>query len=156
MTESSQAPVAISNPIGCAASTSINARILLVEDDEDLALTISDSLGLEKHCVEATKDGLNAQERLRAGGYDVVILDWGLPGISGVDLLKHYRANGGEAFVIMVTGKDTIENIATGLDAGADDYLIKPFDLRELAVRVKTLLRRPTKRFVAHLPEERR
>jgi DNA-binding response OmpR family regulator len=129
------------------------ARILLVEDDEDLALTVSDSLTSEKHTVQIVHDGLDAQELLRVEGYDVIVLDWSLPGMSGVDLLRRYRANGGEAFVIMLTGRDTVENTEIGLDAGADDYLTKPFDLRELAVRVKTLLRRPTTRFTNTLNE---
>jgi DNA-binding response OmpR family regulator len=122
------------------------AKILLVEDDEDLAETIADSLTRAQHTIDTVHDGLDGQESLRSGGYDVVILDWDLPGMSGVELLEVYRANGGTASVIMLTGRNTIDNKETGLVSGADDYLTKPFDLRELSVRIMALLRRPTTR----------
>ena len=81
------------------------AKILLVEDDEDLAETIADSLTRAQHTIDTVHDGLDGQESLRSGGYDVVILDWDLPGLSGVELLERYRANGGTASVIMLTGR---------------------------------------------------
>ncbi len=127
------------------------AKILLVEDDEDLALTIADSLTRAQHTIDTVHDGLDGQEILRLGAYDVVILDWDLPGMSGVELLKFYRDNGGTASVIMLTGRNTIDNKETGLTSGADDYLTKPFDLRELLVRIMALLRRPTTRVSSNL-----
>jgi two-component system response regulator QseB len=122
------------------------AKILLVEDDEDLALTIADSLTRAQHTIDTVHDGLDGQELLRSGGYDVVILDWDLPGMTGVELLQFYRANSGTASVIMLTGRNSIDNKETGLFSGADDYLTKPFDLRELSARIMALLRRPTTR----------
>jgi len=119
------------------------AKILLIEDDEDLALTIVDFLAGEKHIIDTVHDGLEGKEALRQGGYDLVVLDWDLPGITGVELLKFYRASGGTAAILMLTAKGTLDNKETGFTSGTDDYLTKPFDLRELAIRIRALLRRP-------------
>ncbi|MBK9144470.1 MAG: response regulator transcription factor [Candidatus Melainabacteria bacterium] len=119
------------------------AKILLVEDNEDMALLVSDGLSAERHIVESFGDGLEAMEALRMNDYDVIILDWQLPGMSGLDILKNYRSAGGSAPVVMLTGKGAIAEKEQGLDSGADDYVTKPFDVRELAARVRSLLRRP-------------
>jgi DNA-binding response OmpR family regulator len=119
------------------------AKILLIEDDTDLALTIVDYLSREQHIIEHVDEGLTGKEALRQGGYDLVILDWDLPGMSGIELLRFYRGQGGKAGVLMLTAHGTLQNKETGFGSGADDYLTKPFELPELAMRVRALLRRP-------------
>lgn len=119
------------------------AKILLVEDDEDLAVTISDMLTDERHTIDTMHDGISAAELLKNQIYEVIVLDWNLPGLSGIEILKNFRAAGGGTPVIMLTGNGAIAEKEQGLDSGADDYLTKPFDLKELAARVRSLLRRP-------------
>lgn len=116
---------------------------MLVEDDEDLAVTVSDMLNDERHTVDTTHNGLDAMELLKNQTYEVIVLDWNLPGLTGIEILKKFRAAGGGTPVIMLTGKGEIAEKEQGLDSGADDYLTKPFDLKELAARVRSLLRRP-------------
>lgn len=118
------------------------AKILLVEDDDDLCENIEDWLVLEKHLVEVTRDGSDARALMKDFSFDLIILDWGLPNVTGIELLKEFRRNGGLTPVLMLTGKDKIEEREFGLDSGSDDYLTKPFDLRELSARVRALLRR--------------
>lgn len=119
------------------------AKILLVEDDHDLAFTIADFLTRENHTVESIQDGLDGREALKFGAFDLLVLDWDLPNLSGVELMREYRSKGGPAPIIMLTGRDKIEDKESGFETGADDYLTKPFQLRELAARIKSLLRRP-------------
>lgn len=121
------------------------ARILLVEDDLDLCQATAHWLENEGHIVQTAHDGIAAREQIEAFGGELVILDWELPGISGVELLRDLRARGKTIPVIMLTGRRTIGDKEAGLDTGADDYLTKPFELRELSVRVKALLRRFTR-----------
>ena len=118
------------------------ANILIVEDRVDLANLVRSFLEFEDHDVEAMHSGGNAIERITGGDYQLVILDWDLPEVPGIDVLKGIRANGISTPVLMLTGKNTIENKEEGFDEGADDYLTKPFDMKELAMRVKALLRR--------------
>jgi DNA-binding response OmpR family regulator len=120
------------------------AKVLLVEDDEDLAVTISDMLQDERHTVDIIHDGLDAMEALKTRTYEVIVLDWDLPSKSGISILREFRATGGGTPVIMLTGKSEIEQKEQGLDSGADDYVTKPFHLKELAARVRSMLRRPT------------
>lgn len=120
------------------------AKILLVEDDEDLAITVSDMLKGERHTVDTMHNGLDASEALKNQAYEVIVLDWDLPGLSGLELLKRFRAGGGGTPVIMLTGKGEIAEKEQGFDSGADDYLTKPFHMKELAARVRSLLRRPS------------
>ncbi len=120
------------------------SKILLVEDDQDLSDMISGWLKSERYTVEVAYDGDIAREILKISSFDVVVLDWDLPGCSGIEILREFRANGGSTPVIMLTGKSTITDKETGLDIGADDYLTKPFNIKELGARVKALLRRPT------------
>jgi DNA-binding response OmpR family regulator len=119
------------------------AKILLVEDDVDLAMTIGDGLTAERHTVETFNDGLDGHDTLKMTEYDVIVLDWDLPGMAGIDILKNFRAAGGNTPVIMLTGKGEIAEKEQGLDSGADDYVTKPFNLKELAARIRSLLRRP-------------
>ncbi len=118
------------------------AKVLLVEDDLDLATTVVDALRDERYIVESAANGLDGANLLKLEEFDLIILDWDLPGKSGVEILKEFRATGKTTPIIMLTGKSTISNKAEGLETGADDYLTKPFDLRELKARLRALLRR--------------
>lgn len=119
------------------------AKILIVEDDIALSESLQAWLETEKHRVDVVNDGLTAQEYLCTYDYDLVILDWQLPGREGIEVCKEYRMSGGEAYVIMLTGQSSPEHKEAGLDTGADDYVTKPFDTRELSARIRALLRRP-------------
>jgi DNA-binding response OmpR family regulator len=118
------------------------AKILMVEDDLEVCEVVSDWLTEEHHVVDVVNLGQEAIERLRFDKYDVLILDWKLPDLSGIEVCKSFRAKGGTTPVIMLTGRTEISDKETGLDAGADDYLTKPFHPRELSARVRALLRR--------------
>lgn len=117
--------------------------MLLVEDDSDLRESLVSYLTLENHAVELITSGEDALQLLDNFKYDVIVLDWGLPGITGVEVLRKYRSKGGKTPVIFLTGRDDVYSKEIGLDTGADDYLTKPFDVRELAARIRSLLRRP-------------
>ena len=119
-------------------------RLLLVEDDEMIAETVLESMRREGYAIDWAQDGRAAELSLGNGVYDLVLLDLGLPRKDGFDLLRGYRRQGGEAPVIILTARDAVNDRIRGLDAGADDYLIKPFDLDELAARARALLRRRT------------
>ncbi len=118
------------------------AKILVVEDNVELAEQVRTALLFEHHTVESVHDGRDAFGNLRAFQYDLVILDWDLPGMSGLDICKEYRGSGGVTPILMLTGKGGIAEKESGLDAGADDYLTKPFHLKELLARTRALLRR--------------
>lgn len=120
------------------------AKILLVEDDPSINATVKKWLEFDRHIVEAVDNGIDASEHLRCYKFDVVILDWDLPGRSGLDVCREFRSAGGATPVLMLTGKDGITDKVQGLDSGVDDYLTKPFDMRELSARVRALLRRPS------------
>jgi two-component system, OmpR family, manganese sensing response regulator len=119
------------------------AKILLVEDEADLSGPISDTLTREKHVVEVIANGDEALECLRLYQYDLIILDWMLPGASGLDICRKFRSNKGTTPILMLTARAALEDKEAGLDCGADDYLTKPFHLRELVARVRAILRRP-------------
>src|SRR5688572_4166108 len=108
------------------------AKILVVEDDSDVALCISDALQAQRHIVEDVASGAEASSRLKHYEYDLLILDWELPEVSGVEICQRYRREAGQAPVLMLTGRNAISDKELGLDAGADDYLTKPFSTREL------------------------
>jgi len=118
-------------------------KVLVVEDDHRLARVMEDWLGEDGYQVDLVDTGTAAQERLGKQPYDVLIVDWGLPDIAGTDLCKQYREGGGSASILMLTGRGAITDKEEGLDAGADDYLTKPFHPRELSARLRALLRRP-------------
>ena len=103
-----------------------------------------ESMRREGYAIDWAQDGRAAELSLGNGVYDLVLLDLGLPRKDGFDLLRGYRRQGGEAPVIILTARDAVNDRIRGLDAGADDYLIKPFDLDELAARARALLRRRT------------
>jgi two-component system response regulator QseB len=122
-------------------------RILVVEDDLALGDGIRSGLGSDADRVEWLRDGLAATEALKEGhGYDAVVLDLGLPGRSGVEVLRELRERGDRVPVLILTARDAIIDRVAGLDAGADDYTVKPFDLDELAARLRALHRRHTGR----------
>ncbi|MBX9724641.1 MAG: response regulator transcription factor [Candidatus Obscuribacterales bacterium] len=121
------------------------AKVLLVEDNSDLAEQLASWLRSENYYVDISPDGESALENLKFYKYDIVVLDWELPGkTSGVDVCRQFRSSGGQTPVIMLTGRGKIDDKELGLDAGSDDYLVKPFEPRELAARMRSLLRRPT------------
>ena len=117
-------------------------RILLVEDEIRLAEALEQILKKQGYIVDLAYDGAVGQDMAKTGIYGVIILDRSLPNIEGVEILKHLRAKGITTPVILLTAKDTVSNRVEGLDAGADDYLIKPFSKDELLARVRTLSRR--------------
>ena len=118
------------------------AKILLVDDDPDLLSNLTRCLSLLLYQVETASDGEEAYLMLRARSYDLGIFDWNLPTLSGIDLCLKYRAEGGVMPILMLTGKSDHQAKVAGLDSGADDYLVKPFNHEELLARVKALLRR--------------
>jgi two-component system OmpR family response regulator len=120
----------------------IMAKILLVEDDADFALAVTEILAENGHHVTHFDDGRQALDELGQNKYDLIVLDWNLPNLSGHAVLETYRVYGGLTPVIMMTGMGSIDHKVQGLDAGADDYLCKPFDLHELVIRVRSILRR--------------
>ncbi|MEG3907997.1 two-component system response regulator RppA [Microcoleus sp. w1-18aA5] len=117
-------------------------RILLVEDDVDQLEPLQAALSEAGHIVDGVEDGATAQWILSKRDYDLLILDWLLPEISGLSLCQQYRRLGKTAPVLLLTAKDAIVDKISGLDAGADDYLIKPADVFELLARVRALGRR--------------
>ena len=121
-------------------------RILLVEDEEDLGKALQRSLKQEKYIVDWVQDGAEAWSYLVSPEveYVVAIVDWMLPSLSGLEICKRLRSQGNSLPVLMLTAKDQIEDRVIGLDAGADDYLVKPFGMVELMARLRALLRRPT------------
>ncbi len=118
------------------------AKILLLEDDANLNETISDFLEDEGYTIESTYDGYEAQDRLYESKYDLLLLDVNTPGIDGFTLLKEARENGVLAPTIFITSLDGVDDLEKGFQSGCDDYIRKPFVLKELLIRVETLLRR--------------
>jgi len=118
-------------------------RVLLVEDEPGIADFVVRGLREEGFTVEHTADGPSGLHALKTGPWDAVLLDWWLPGLDGLAVLKRYRAGGGGDPVLFLTARDAISERVRGLDAGADDYLCKPFAFEELLARVRALARRP-------------
>jgi len=116
---------------------------LLVEDDAQFASQLHAWFTNEGHLLEVTGTGEDAMQLLGGFQFEVLLLDWTLPGASGLDVCKHYRAAGGLGSVIFLTGRGDINDKEQALDYGADDYVTKPFDARELSARVRSVLRRP-------------
>ena len=117
-------------------------RILLVEDDALLGDAVQAGLKQAGHAVDWARDGVAAEAALGAEDYAAVVLDLGLPRKGGLDVLRGLRTKKRALPVLILTARDTVEDRITGLDAGADDYLVKPFDLGELKARLRALLRR--------------
>ena len=117
-------------------------KILLVEDDKLLGDGIAAGLAQSGLVVDWVLDGQQADTALATGIYDAVVLDLGLPRLSGMEVLRRARTSGKALPVLILTARDSVEDRVAGLDAGADDYLVKPFDLAELQARLRALLRR--------------
>lgn len=118
-------------------------KILIVEDDKDLTSVVREWLEAQNFTLDVVHDGAEGYEFLKSGAYDLAILDWELPSLSGIEILRKHRLSNGLTPILMLTGKDQVADKETGLDTGADDYLTKPFNMRELAARVRALARRP-------------
>jgi DNA-binding response OmpR family regulator len=127
------------------------AKILVVDDDVELGEALCDNLTSHGYTTEVCGSGEDALQLLGNFQYDLIVLDWSLPGISGEEVCRKFRQQGGQSPVVFLTGRGDVHHIETGLDAGADDYMSKPFDIRELAARVRTLLKRRTGTFSAQL-----
>ena len=119
-------------------------RILLIEDDEKVARAVSTGLQAENFAVDRAGDGLTGLDTARLGPYDLIILDLMLPGLNGTELLKRLRQVNSDVPVLILTARDAVSEKIANFEAGADDYLTKPFAFAELVVRVKALLRRGT------------
>lgn len=117
-------------------------RLLIVEDEIHLQTIMKKRLQKANYSVDACGDGLEALDYLAVTPYDAVILDIMMPGISGLEVLKRIRREGNQVPVLFLTAKDGIEDRVTGLDLGADDYLVKPFAFEELLARIRVMLRR--------------
>jgi two-component system response regulator TctD len=117
-------------------------RILLVEDNRELAIWLGRLLRKSRYVVDCVLDGDDADAALSTQTYDLVILDMGLPGMGGLEILRRFRARKGLTPVIILTANDAVSSRVAGLDAGADDYLAKPFDPQELEARIRAQLRR--------------
>ena len=118
------------------------ARILVIEDEERQAVLLQRGLGAEGHEVELASTGTEGLRRAGDEVWDLLIIDRMLPGKTGLEVCRGFRASGGVAPILFLTAKDTTQNVVEGLDAGADDYLVKPFAFEELLARIRTLLRR--------------
>ncbi|MDE2594081.1 MAG: response regulator transcription factor [Burkholderiales bacterium] len=117
-------------------------RLLLVEDDQMIGEAVLDILRAELYAVDWVKDGLQAEALCRTESYDLVLLDLGLPGKDGLEVLRSLRAAKLRTPVLIATARDSVDQRIKGLDAGGDDYVLKPYDLGELLARVRALLRR--------------
>jgi two-component system copper resistance phosphate regulon response regulator CusR len=117
-------------------------RILLVEDERSAARFIAKGLREASYAVDVAEDGPAAAERCHQNDYDAIVLDVMLPGRDGLTVCRELRASGSDVPVLMLTARDAVEARVQGLDAGADDYLTKPFDFRELLARLRALTRR--------------
>jgi DNA-binding response OmpR family regulator len=126
-------------------------RVLVVEDDEEIAQVLQRSLRMEGYEVKLAGDGVRGLEEAHAFLPDLIVLDLGLPRLDGVDVAKRLREDGDEVPILMLTARDALESRVEGLDVGADDYLVKPFERQELLARMRALLRRRPPRGMAPL-----
>lgn len=127
------------------------SKVLVVEDDHVLAKMVADWLKAENFTVEVVGTGEDARALITDFHYDIIVLDWELPDMTGLSILDEYRKKGGTGRVLMLTGRDQVEDKAAGFDTGADDYLTKPFHIKELVARLRALLRRPHDVYQAEL-----
>ncbi|MGC1245469.1 MAG: response regulator transcription factor, partial [Spirulinaceae cyanobacterium] len=117
-------------------------KILLVDDEAELTKPLTQVLSQEGYQIDVADNGEVGISLVQKNDYDLLILDWMLPQYSGLEICQKLRSQGNTTPVLFLTAKDTIDDRVIGLDAGADDYLVKPFELRELLARVRALLRR--------------
>lgn len=121
-------------------------RVLLVEDDELLGDGVRVGMSQYGYTVDWVKDGRAAKHAINSESFDIIVLDLGLPRVDGIDVLKSLRSNNITTPVLILTARETVDDRVKGLDAGADDYLTKPFDLDELCARIRALSRRTAAR----------
>lgn len=128
-------------------------RILIIEDEEKLAQSLKNGLGKEGYAVDCVFDGETGAKRIEIEGsdYDLIILDLMLPRKNGLEICQEVRQKDINVPILMLTAKDAVEDRVTGLDLGADDYLVKPFAFEELLARIRTLLRRPRNNLLLEL-----
>ena len=126
-------------------------RILLVEDNRDLAGWLARTLERDRYAVECSFDGEDADRRLQTEHYDLVILDLALPKLEGEEILRRFRRRDAETPVLVLTAKNTLMGRVESLDRGADDYMVKPFEVEELEARIRVLLRRRARRNVPEI-----
>ena len=126
-------------------------RVLVVEDDEEIAQVLQRSLRLEGYEVKLAADGVRALDEAHAFLPDIIVLDLGLPRLDGIDVAKRLRDDGDDTPILILTARDALESRVEGLDVGADDYLVKPFERQELLARLRALLRRRPPRGMAPL-----
>jgi DNA-binding response OmpR family regulator len=126
-------------------------RVLVVEDDDAIAQVLQRSLRMEGYEVRVAQDGELALEQAHGFLPDLVVLDLGLPGLDGIEVAKRLRHDDGDVPILVLTARDAVESRVEGLDAGADDYLVKPFERQELLARLRALLRRRPPRGQANL-----
>lgn len=119
------------------------AKILIVEDDPMLRQLVRDALTAERHVVDDCPDGREGIAFIDAGAYELLVLDWEMPHATGIDICTHFRSQGKQSPVLFLTARASMDDKVKGFEAGADDYLTKPFDVRELLIRVRALLKRP-------------
>ncbi len=117
-------------------------RILIVEDDPRIHQSLAKDLRRQHHAVDVVEDGLTGLEFARTDVHDVILLDILLPGLDGLELCRRLRADKSKALILMITARDSVSDKVAALDAGADDYLVKPFDLAELSARIRAVSRR--------------
>src|ERR1700759_5365286 len=132
-------------------ATSRPIRVLVVEDDEEIAQVLQRSLRLEGYEVKLAADGVRGLDEAHAFLPDLIILDLGLPRLDGLDVARRLRDDGDDTPILMLTARDALESRVEGLDVGADDYLVKPFERQELLARMRALLRRRAPRGAATL-----
>jgi two-component system response regulator TctD len=119
-------------------------RLLVIEDDEHLGAAVADCLRQEGYAVDLERDGAEASSLLTVQNYDAIVVDIGLPGMDGIALLRALRARGDRTPVLVLTARSAVDDRIDALDIGADDYLAKPFNVREFLARCRALLRRAT------------
>jgi DNA-binding response OmpR family regulator len=127
------------------------AKVLFVDDDQELCKAVESYLSTQGHVVDVCGSGEDALQLLAGLGYDLIVLDWGLPGISGEEVCRTFRGKGQQTPIVFLTGKEDIAFLEKAFESGADDYILKPFNIRELAARVKSLARRRTGTIVPEL-----
>jgi len=117
-------------------------RLLLVEDDEILGDGLKSGLSMEGYAVDWLTDGKQADEALQTHSYEILVLDLNLPGMDGLEVLKSLRKRKDSTLVLILTARDTVSDRVVGLDSGADDFVVKPFDMNEICARLRALIRR--------------
>lgn len=118
------------------------SKILYIEDDTRLAELVIAWLNSQKHVTEHVDTGKEGLERLKIYEYDIVVMDWELPDLTGPQICREFRDGGGATPVLLLTGRSHVDDKESGFDSGADDYLTKPFDMKELSARIRALVRR--------------